>query len=240
MKKALLGAAALVALMVTAPSFAADVPGRMPVKAPPLAPVPVFTWTGFYLGGHVGYLWGHTRIEETETAGALGPTNGVVGGLLGGANWQTGPLVLGGEADIGWSNARGNGAVALTPEFFQYQIRWTSHVRGRIGYDFNGTLVYLAGGLAIANAHVQEIETCGLACTVGGTYTGGSIGGGIEHAFTPQISGRIEYLYDDFGHKTYTTGDDTYRVGVTGHTVRGAVVFKFGWGKAPTPVIAKY
>src|SRR6266581_6931773 len=135
MKKALLGAAALVALMVTAPSFAADVPGRMPVKAPPLAPVPVFTWTGFYLGGHVGYLWGHTRIEETETAGALGPTNGVVGGLLGGANWQTGPLVLGGEADIGWSNARGNGAVPLTTEFFEYQIRWTSHVRGRIGYD---------------------------------------------------------------------------------------------------------
>jgi len=157
----------------------------------------------------------------------LGPTNGVIGGVLGGGNWQTGPLVFGGEADIGWTNAHGSN-LGQFGELFQYNIRWTSHVRGRIGYAFAGTLVYVAGGLAIAKAHVQEIETCGLACTVGGTYTGGSIGGGIEQAFTRQISGRIEYLYDDFGHKSYALGDDAYRVHITGSTVRGAVIFRFG------------
>jgi outer membrane immunogenic protein len=88
-------------------------------------------------------------------------------------------------------------------------------------------LVYIAGGLAIAHDTVRMVELeQQMVC--GGTFTGGSIGGGVEQAFTRQISGRLEYLYDDFGHKTYVMPDDTYRVGVTGSTVRGAVIFRFG------------
>jgi opacity protein-like surface antigen len=112
----------------------------MPVKALPVAaPVPVFTWTGFYLGGHVGYLWGHTNIEEREIILASGHTNGFVGGVLGGANWQTGPPVFGGEADIGWSNAH-DSKLGQFDELFEYSIRWTSHVRGRMTAS---ELVYL-------------------------------------------------------------------------------------------------
>ena len=48
-------------------------------------------------------------------------------------------------------------------------------------------------------------------------------GGGIERAFSSQMRARIEYLYDDFGSKTYVTGADTYTVHVTGQTLRGAV-----------------
>jgi outer membrane immunogenic protein len=232
MKKILLAYVTLAGLCMANPVLSADLGTGMPVKAPPAAvpPPPVFTWTGFYFGGHVGYLWGHTRIVEVETGTiALGPTNGVVGGVLGGVNWQTGPLVLGIEGDIGWSNAHGNGVIPTGTEFFQYKISSTGHARGRAGYDFGGTLVYVAGGLAVARAHVQEIDTTtSVICQApGGTYTGGSIGGGVEHAFTRQILARIEYLYDDFGHKTYTMMDDVYRVGITGSTVRGAVVFKF-------------
>ena len=68
----------------------------------------------------------------------------------------------------------------------------------------------------------QIIEPVSLA-VAGGTYTVSSIGVGVERLFARQVSARLEYLYDDFGHKTYTTGDDTYRVGVKGHTVRGAL-----------------
>jgi opacity protein-like surface antigen len=47
-------------------------------------------------------------------------------------------------------------------------------------------------------------------------------------AFTRNLVGRIEYLYDDFGHKDYTgvTGDP-YRVSFRGQTVRGALAWKF-------------
>jgi outer membrane immunogenic protein len=211
---------------------AADLGSRPVYKAPPpvAAPMPVFTWTGFYIGGHFGYLWGDVDVAHVDNIAPVtgGPTNGVVGGILGGGNWQIGPVVLGAEADFGWSNAHGKGVAQLSSsEDFEYRINSTGHVRGRIGYAFGGTLVYVAGGLAVARAHVQETEPTFNAAP-GGTYPGGSIGGGVEQAFTRQISGRIEYLYDDFGDKTYTIGDDTYRVHVTGQTVRGAVVFRFG------------
>jgi outer membrane immunogenic protein len=72
----------------------------MPVKAPPPAPAPLpYNWGGLYLGGHFGYLWGRTRVEEegvvTEPNAA---TNGVIGGVLAGYNWQAGPWVFGLEA----------------------------------------------------------------------------------------------------------------------------------------------
>jgi hypothetical protein len=62
------------------------------------------------------------------------PTNGVIGGALGGYNWQNGALVLGLEGDFGWTNAHGNGAVPQSTEVRQYDFNWTSHVRGRAGF----------------------------------------------------------------------------------------------------------
>jgi hypothetical protein len=50
-------------------------------------------------------------IASEPTPGA--PTNGVVGGVLAGYNWQSGPLVLGIEADIGWTNAVGHGTAVI-------------------------------------------------------------------------------------------------------------------------------
>jgi outer membrane immunogenic protein len=93
-------------------AFAAD----MPVKAPAAKPVPYipYHWSGLYIGGHVGYLWGRTSVEEdgvvTEPNGS---TNGVIGGVLAGYNWQTGPWVFGLEGDIGWTNAHGTGEQGL-------------------------------------------------------------------------------------------------------------------------------
>jgi outer membrane immunogenic protein len=81
------------------------------------------------------------------------------------------------------------------------------------------------GGLAIAEAHVQE--TANVIAT-GGTYLGWSIGGDIDYAITHNLVGRIEYLYDDYGHKDYTgVSGDMYRVSLTGQTLRGALIWKF-------------
>jgi len=220
----------LAATLVTA--FAASAGATEPTVLPPVleaqAPaMPVLNWAGYYVGGHAGYLWGHTVVrEESGAVVALGPTDGFVGGILGGANWQFGTWVVGGEGDFGWTDAHGNGVEMSPPaDKFTYRIRWTSHVRARLGYDFDGTMVYVAGGLAIAQLHVEEVTQRIL---VGSTYPGGTVGFGVEHLFTPQIAGRIEYLYDDFGSKTYTLPDgDKYKASLTAHTVRGAVSYKF-------------
>lgn len=131
----------------------------MPVKAPPPAPVPLpYNWGGLYLGGYVGYLWGRTRVEEdglvTEPNAA---TNGVIGGVLAGYNRQAGPGIFGVEGDFGWTDAHGSGLVSnpiIQPN--TYDVNWTGHVRGRLGYAFNIWLLFVAGGFVVADFNFHE------------------------------------------------------------------------------------
>jgi outer membrane immunogenic protein len=55
-RKFLLASVGAIALTGSA-AFAADLPSRAP---PPVyfPPVPIFTWTGIYIGGQVGGAWG--------------------------------------------------------------------------------------------------------------------------------------------------------------------------------------
>jgi len=229
---ALIAAAVLVPVVGAKSVLAADMPVKAPV--PKAAKLP-YDWSGLYLGGHIGYMWGRTRVEEdgvvTEPNAA---TNGTVGGVLLGYNWQSGPVVFGLEGDFGWTNAHGTGAVVLPPVVITtqapnaYDVNWTSHVRGRVGYAFDNWLFFIAGGLAVADFDFHEGAITTTVVPTGGKYTGLSIGGGAEVAFTRNLVGRVEYLYDDFGHKDYTgvTGDP-YRVSFRGQTVRGALAWKF-------------
>ena len=216
---ALLGAVAAVALAQAA--SAAD----LPVKAPP-APIVAapYNWSGFYLGGQFGYLWGRTRVEENGVLTEPGAkTNGAIGGLLAGYNWQTGPYVFGLEADASWSNARGTGVAAVIPN--TYDLNWNAHGRGIFGYAVNNWMFFIAGGVAVADFAFHE---GGAPTIIGAKYVGGSIGAGTQVMFTPNLAGRLEYLYDDYGSKTYNSGGDIYRVSLTGQTLRGALIFKFG------------
>lgn len=216
--------AAVSAIAITQVASAADMPVKAPVVKAPIA-APPYDWTGFYVGGHLGYLWGRTRVEEGGVVTDPGAkTDGVIGGVLAGANWQTGPFVLGVDADFGWTHAHGVGFAVPIPN--TYDVNWTSHLRGRGGYAFDNWLFFVAGGLAIADLDFHEGEAAFI--PTGGKYVGWSIGGGVEHAFTRNLVGRIEYLYDDYGHKDYIgVFGDPYRVSLTGQTVRGALIWKF-------------
>jgi outer membrane immunogenic protein len=54
----------LSALVLSAPfsAMAAD----LPVKAPMLAPVAAYNWTGFYIGGNAGYSWGRATTNQND------------------------------------------------------------------------------------------------------------------------------------------------------------------------------
>ena len=182
----LMGAAALMSGM----AHAADV-----------EPVPVaYDWSGFYVGLHAGYLWGDVDVEEEgETSTTGGEIDGFVGGALAGFNAQFDSLVLGVEGDIGWTDADGDGSDA-DPEYdYHYDLSWIAHVRGRAGFAFDNVLIFLAGGLAIADLDVDQELT-----RIGGTYYGWTIGGGVDFAFSDSLIGRLEYLHDDFGKEHYT------------------------------------
>ena len=122
----------LIAIIGSTPAMATDLPRpQMAYKAPVVAPAPVSTWEGFYVGGHVGYGWdpaNATFSPSTYATAILGPLGGPfvdtgpdsgpialavhpkgwLGGAQFGYNWQRQSLVLGAEADISGSNIRGS------------------------------------------------------------------------------------------------------------------------------------
>ena len=108
MKRMLVGIAAATALIATG-ALAADLPAKGPVytKAPVIAAV--YDWTGFYIGGNIGYSWGRSSDTSTVTNGAgtvlftsadKTDLNGIVGGGQIGYNWQMQNWLFGLEADI--------------------------------------------------------------------------------------------------------------------------------------------
>lgn len=133
MKKILLSSVALLGMAVAAQ--AADLPRRTMAPAPYVAAVPVFTWTGFYVGVNAGYGWSDNGQDDRFRLGSgdvfTGSAPGTVSfrtnndeseGFLGGAqvgyNWQFTPgtgFVVGVEADIqGIDLDRDNGTSAFT------------------------------------------------------------------------------------------------------------------------------
>jgi outer membrane immunogenic protein len=118
MKKVLLSTVALMGL--TAGAMAADLPMRAAPPAPIAAAVPVFTWTGFYVGVNAGYAFsnndvgGGTLVTPDGAGGTFAVTpvgggsfnrdrdddGGFTGGGQVGYNMQFGMFVTGIEADI--------------------------------------------------------------------------------------------------------------------------------------------
>lgn len=205
---------------------AADLPMAAPMA--PVAPPPALSWTGPYVGVDLGYMWGSTSVNDNGTVTETGAaTNGILGGVLAGYNWQIDDTwVAGIEADASLANVHGTG-VAVPPDLpNSYDLNWTANVRGRIGYlIMPDTLLYGAGGLALTDLRFTEGSSP--APAIGVTRAGWTVGAGIEHAFSDQLTGRLEYLYADYGTVSYGPPNDVYKIGFTANVVRAGLSWKF-------------
>jgi outer membrane immunogenic protein len=115
MKTSFIGIAAIASLLTTS-ALAADLAPHVYTKAPP--PVAIYDWTGFYLGGNVGYSWGRSSTNEAFTDTVLDTVlsatsakfnlDGVIGGGQIGYNWQRDRWVFGLEGDIQGSAEKGS------------------------------------------------------------------------------------------------------------------------------------
>ena len=220
MNKLLVAAVSLSALAM--PAVAADMPLKTPVYKAPVSPDS--NWSGFYVGGHAGYMWGRSSVwDDGDLVEKNAPTSGFVGGALAGVNWQTGAWVLGLESDFGWTDAHGTGT--RNSPVNHYDFNWTSHIRGRVGYATSNVLWFVAGGMALADFDYTQ-GSSGITIT-GTVFTGWSLGGGADIAINPSWIARVEYLHDDFGDKNFLISGESYRVRLTGETVRGALMYKF-------------
>jgi len=222
------------ATLLAAPwaAHAADLPNRMPVKAPLVAPVPYYNWTGIYFGinGGGGFGSSHQTDPNLRLANArVGISGGEVGGTLG-YNYQLGNWVFGLEGDMDWAKIDGgNGAVINGVRYNSY-LEWLSTVRGRVGYAFDRLLPYVTGGLAVGDvkATVNPTPTTMLSGT--NTDAGWTVGAGLEYGITPNLSVKAEYLYVDLGNSTPVPGD---KVDVKTNVVRGGLNWRFNWDGPP-------
>ena len=125
-----LGLALLASIVLVGSAVAADLPAKMVTKAPIIDPP--YNWTGFYVGGNVGYSWGksNTDVAYFTSPGGLPiippagsilsastNLNGAIAGGQIGYNLHNGKWVGGIEADIQWSGQKGssNYLCAATP-----------------------------------------------------------------------------------------------------------------------------
>ena len=210
MKKILL--AATVAALSSTAAFAADLPARTYTKAPAYV-APIYNWTGFYIGGHVG---GAFRGDNNNVF--AGSSDGsFMGGVQAGYDNQFAPnWVFGLEANYSFKDT--NNAF--------FTNRGLGSVTGRLGYTWGPAMLYVKGGYGWADTRTIN--------GFDGGRDGYTVGGGLEYLFTQNWSGKIEYQYYDFGNVTAPGGN--FRNDE--HTIKAGLNYRFGWGGAP--VVAKY
>jgi outer membrane immunogenic protein len=240
MKTLLIAGAALAALIGTE-ALAAD----MPLKAPP-KPIVTCNWCGFYVGANGGYAWSHDSMTTTSTptpdallgvvpgvtegiaalsAGGvpIGHSDGFIGGVQAGYNWQTGNFLAGVEADIqGLSHTGGSGTITQTAivvgspvtstQTGTASVSYLGTLRGRLGIVANQNwLLYVTGGLAYggvkANDSIVQTSTNGFSGAGFGslstTRAGWALGAGTEWMFAPKWSVKAEYLHYDLGTASF-------------------------------------
>ena len=190
-------------------------------------------WGGPYIGAHAGYTsFKPDYSEPLDEDGLDRNTNpnaqGISGGVLAGYNVQAKGVVLGIEADFGLTGADAGPNATSDNDYSAFDLKWNGHLRARVGYPIGKTLIFAAGGLAVAHAQVDDVDAgWGEECD---TYTGFTIGGGVEHAVGEKLTVRAEYLFDKYGKKNGSiSGEYTYPYSVdpSTHTIRAAVAYRF-------------
>ena len=181
----------------------------MPVKAPYIQSV--FDWTGLYVGAHAGFGRGSSTavLADPATSTTSNSFSGLIGGVQAGYNYQLpSGMLLGVEADMTFPNYLTSNSVvsslATARSDVTEQSDYMGTARGRVGYVAGPWLVYATGGLAWAGERFLNMPAIGSNEKTLHTRLGWAAGGGVEYAFTPHWSLRLEYLYSQFGKADIT------------------------------------
>jgi outer membrane immunogenic protein len=217
-------------------AMAADL-SRPVYKAPPAGVMPAaYDWTGFYIGGHVGYGWADKGWGDAFGLNLSHNADGILGGGQAGFNYQVGQFVFGVEGDVTGTGMKG-GAAALGSTF-DTKVDWTSTLTGRAGLAFDRWLVYGKGGVAWAGEHFSTNRYTVGTVELDDTRVGWTVGAGVEWAFAPQWSAKLEYNYMDFGTKTYSFAPGRATdIDQQVQQVKFGINYKFGGGG---PILARY
>ena len=175
----------------------------IPLKAPRIQQV--YDWTGLYFGAHAGFGRGHSNavLSDPSIATTSNSFGGPIGGLQAGYNMQLpSRIVLGFEADVSFPNyIDGNSVIstlATAKSYVVEQMDFVGSARGRLGYAAGPWMFYATGGLAFTGERYLNTPAIGNDEKKLAMRLGWAAGGGVEVAFAPHWSLRLEYLYSEF------------------------------------------
>jgi outer membrane immunogenic protein len=214
---------------------AADLPvaPRPAATAPVAYAPPVYNWTGFYVGGHIGGGFENSSWSDPFTGASNNFNNsGFLGGAQVGYNAQFNALVVGLEGDFSWTSLiKGTGTDSIG-DSITTSPQWTSTVTGRVGAAFDRLLVYGKGGVAFAEDNSTFTPVGGATVTDSLTRIGWTAGAGLEYALTQNWAVRAEYDYLGFGSKQLTftvpAGTATTSANLNVQEVKAGFDYKFG------------
>jgi outer membrane immunogenic protein len=233
MKKLLLASVAAGALAAAGSAKAGDLPvpayppppPGYPYGPPPPPPPPPFSWSGCFVGGHVGWGWSRTTFQDQNATSALidassssrvasvNGNGGIFGGQLG-CDFELGNnFVFGMSGSAAGTTITGSAADPFATATLQSKTEFLGDLSLRVGFDWDRVLLYFKGGGALA--HNQYTDTAlftpaggGAAFFSSGTTTatpfGGVAGAGIEWAFARNWSAFVEYDHYFFSSYTVT------------------------------------
>jgi len=223
--------------------------------------------------GLYGYSSGVIGSRVNAFAPACNSDNAAfTGGVQAGFNWQMGSVVVGLEGDVNWignDSRRGFNNYALTSAITGVatygldgspQSNMLGSIRGRLGWSFDRAMLYVTGGAAFRNSGSDEViyaynssgaTLASYTVNSGRNNVGWSLGGGLEWAFTNNVSLKIEYLHSQFdrGNNLFVTSTSSYNGYAFRNdngtdsidVVRFGINYRFGGPTpAPAPVLARY
>lgn len=264
MKKFLMTSVSIAAL--TSMASAADLGAQGYTKAP--APVvPIYNWTGFYVGAHLGGAWSGSNDFDLDapiggpilegTLNSRSNNGSVLGGGQIGADYQFSPnFLIGVEGQISGvtNNSRSftidGGPGIGSVDFFRDRSDWLGSVTGRLGYVSGPALFYVKGGVAfrdnngvsLSDAIQQSVQAQGGWSATERNSAGYTVGGGLEYMFAPAWSTKVEYQYYNFGTTGVffgASGIPTLSISYRDdiHTLKAGINYHFNWAG---PIAARY
>ncbi len=224
-KRALLAAA--IVTMSARSAVAADI---VPGEAGPVSHTEpsTFDWTGFYLGGHLGYAWGNSNWTASKAGvpiatGSLSLSQSVdtfeesgsfFEGLQIGYNQMLpNRFVIGAEADASFPAyprpitglSVGGTSTVNGSESYSDNIFASGTARARFGYAPGSWLFYATGGFAWT---YDQLTLTQLSSGAAGSHDlwrfGWAAGAGAEAPVAPHWTARLEYLFTDYGTSSVT------------------------------------
>jgi high affinity Mn2+ porin len=247
----------LAALLLASSEVAARADDLPSVKAPPTASGN--PWSGYFVGGHLGYAWGDSSWSGAGTSGNFSISQPIdifkesgsfVIGVSGGYNYVLPNFVLlGAVVDASFpsfpnvNNGLATGGVSnfISPTLgaasYGENVLMSGTARARIGYAPGPWLVYATGGLAwTRNQQTLAQQDSGTTDSPYLWRLGWVAGAGVETPILPNWTASLEYLYSGYGSKGsfFAANGTTVKSDFSQQELRAGVTYHFGDDTGPS------